>query len=169
MFLVSAFLKDHEGSGTRISICVPCPHGDSNFDIRHAFTAGLTYSLPSQGPDRVVRAILGGWSLDGLALARSPPPDDVVVGPLFQGNGIALIPRPNLNPGVPLELFGSGYPGGKIFNKRTFTPAPNGQQGNFGATCCAASVPRKPILGCSGSFASLKKWVCACGASFSTF
>jgi len=106
--------------------------GDSNFDIRHAFTGGLTYSLASPGPDRVVRAMLGGWSLDGFVLARSAPPDDVVVGPLFQGNGIAIIPRPNLNPGVPLELSGSGYPGGKIFNKPAFTPAPNGQQGNFG-------------------------------------
>jgi hypothetical protein len=33
---------------------------------------------------------------------------------------------------VPLELFGSQYPGGKIFNKAAFTPAPAGQQGDFG-------------------------------------
>jgi hypothetical protein len=33
---------------------------------------------------------------------------------------------------VPLELFGSQYPGGKIFNKAAFTPAPVGQQGDFG-------------------------------------
>jgi len=33
---------------------------------------------------------------------------------------------------VPLELFGSGYPGGKIFNKAAFSAAPAGQQGNFG-------------------------------------
>jgi len=33
---------------------------------------------------------------------------------------------------VPLELYGSGYPGGKIFNKAAFTAAPAGQQGNLG-------------------------------------
>jgi hypothetical protein len=33
---------------------------------------------------------------------------------------------------VPLELFGSGYPGGKIFNNAAFSAAPAGQQGNFG-------------------------------------
>ena len=43
-----------------------------------------------------------------------------------------MYPRPNVNPGVPLELTGSGYPGGKIFNKAAFTAAPGGQQGNFG-------------------------------------
>ena len=32
---------------------------------------------------------------------------------------------------MPLELFGSQYPGGKIFNKAAFTTAPAGQQGNF--------------------------------------
>src|SRR5262249_38731648 len=31
-----------------------------------------------------------------------------------------------------LELYGPQYPGGKIFNAAAFTPAPVGQQGNFG-------------------------------------
>jgi len=40
-------------------------------------------------------------------------------------------------PGVPLELFGSQYPGGKIFNGAAFSAPPKGpqgnlQQGNFG-------------------------------------
>ena len=99
--------------------------GNSDFDIRHASTAGVTYDLPARG------FILGGWSLDSFVLARSAPPVNVV-GALFTGAGISLFPRPNLNPGVPPELFGSGYPGGKVFNKAAFTPAPAGQQGNFG-------------------------------------
>jgi hypothetical protein len=37
-----------------------------------------------------------------------------------------------VSPGLPLKLFGSQYPGGKIFNKAAFTAAPAGQQGNFG-------------------------------------
>jgi hypothetical protein len=105
--------------------------GDSDFDIRHAFTAGVTYDLPSVGSNQIVHAALGGWSLDGFVLARSAPPVDVV-GALYFAAGTALYPRPNVNPGVPLELYGAGYPGGKIFNKGAFTAPPIGQQGNFG-------------------------------------
>jgi hypothetical protein len=105
--------------------------GDSDFDIRHSFTAGVTYDLPSLRSQRVVHAIGGGWSLDGFVLARSAPPVDVVGGIYFAA-GTALYPRPNVNPGVPLELAGGGYPGGKIFNKAAFTTPPVGQQGNFG-------------------------------------
>jgi hypothetical protein len=50
----------------------------------------------------------------------------------ISASGIRLAPRPNLIPGAPLELFGDGYPGGKIYNKAAFSQPPNGQQGNFG-------------------------------------
>ena len=105
--------------------------GNSDYDVRHSFTAGVTCDLPSPWSRDLVRAILGGWSLDAFVLARSAPPVDVI-GALYQATGIALYPRPDVNPGVPLELFGSGYPGGKVFNKAAFTPAPAGRQGNFG-------------------------------------
>jgi hypothetical protein len=105
--------------------------GNSDFDIRHAFTAGLTYDLPSPGAQKAMHAVFGGWSIDTFILARSAPPVDVVSGVAFAA-GVALNPRPNVNPGVPLELFGSQYPGGKIFNKTAFTTPPAGQQGDFG-------------------------------------
>jgi hypothetical protein len=81
--------------------------GNSNFDIRHAFTAGITYELPS---------VLRGWSIDSFIFARSAPPVNVVGGSFFAA-GTQLAPRPNLNPGVPLEIHGSQFPGGKIFNR----------------------------------------------------
>src|SRR5262249_6710505 len=56
-----------------------------------------------------------------------------IVGPTFFAGGTQLAPRPNLNPGVPLELLGTQYPGGKIFNRSAFTAAPAGQQGNLGS------------------------------------
>jgi len=105
--------------------------GDSDFDIRHSFTAGITYDLPAPGRGTFVRAALGGWSLDSIILARSASPVDVV-GQIYFAYGTALYPRPNLVGGVPLELFGSQYPGGKIFNKAAFAAAPSGQQGDFG-------------------------------------
>jgi len=105
--------------------------GNSDFDIRHSFTAGVTYDMPSPGSQRVVKATLGGWSLATFVLARSAPPVDIV-GATFFAAGTVLSPRPNVNPGVPLEIFGAQFPGGKAFNVAAFTAPPVGHQGDFG-------------------------------------
>ena len=105
--------------------------GNSDFDIRHSFTAGATYDLPSLRSHGVVRAALVDWSVNTFVLARSAPPVNIVSGTFFS-TGTALMPRPNVSPGVPLELFGPQFPGGKIINGAAFTAAPVGQQGNFG-------------------------------------
>ena len=104
--------------------------GNSDFDIRHSFTAGVTYSLPTPQWNRFARSTLGGWSVDTFVLARSAPPVDVVTALSFAGT--LLYTRPNVVPGVPLELFGPQYAGGEIINKNAFTPAPTGKQGDFG-------------------------------------
>ena len=105
--------------------------GNSDFDIRHCFTAGVTYDLPSPGSQKFVRTAFGSWSLDSFILARSAPPVDVV-GAISLTSGTALSYRPNVNASVPLELLGSQYPGGKIFNSNAFTAPAPGTQGNFG-------------------------------------
>jgi carboxypeptidase family protein/TonB-dependent receptor-like protein len=106
-------------------------HGNSDFDIRHSATAGVTYDLPAAGSHPIVRAISNGWSLTAFVLARSALPANIIGGTFF-ASGTALSPRPNVVPGVPLELFGPQFPGGRIFNKAAFTAAPAGQQGDFG-------------------------------------
>jgi hypothetical protein len=105
--------------------------GNSNFDIRNAFTAGVTYNLPSPESNKFAHSTLGGWSVDSFIFARTAPPVDVVSG-LVYADGIDLYPRPDVVPGVPLVLYGSQYPGGKAFNPAAFTPPPTGQQGDFG-------------------------------------
>jgi hypothetical protein len=105
--------------------------GNSDFDIRHSSTAGVTYDLPAPWSDKMVHAILSGWSLDGFVLARSATPVDLV-GSVLEFSAAELSFRPNVNSAVPLELYGAGYPGGKIFNSAAFTAPPAGQQGNFG-------------------------------------
>jgi carboxypeptidase family protein len=105
--------------------------GDSDFDIRDSFTAGLTYAIPRPGANKLANAVIGGWSVDTFVLARSAPPVDIV-GALVQSTGISLYPRPNVVAGAPLVLYGSGYPGGKAFNKVAFATAPAGQQGDLG-------------------------------------
>jgi hypothetical protein len=56
--------------------------------------------------------------------------------------------RLDIVPGVPLELFESGYPGDKIFNKQAFIASPRASRAISVATCCANR------LGCS----SLRFW-----------
>jgi hypothetical protein len=76
---------------------------------------------------------------------------DVVSGIIF-ADGVALYPRPNINPEVPLVLYGSGYPGGKISMR------PHSQRRLFDnraisvVMCCEASELGKRISRFSGSF-----------------
>jgi len=105
--------------------------GNSDFDIRHSFTAGVTYGLPTPQGNKFAAAALGGWSVDAFGSARSAPPLNIT-GTLFVGAGTALFPRPDVVPGQPFERFGSQYPGGKVLNDAAFTAPPAGQQGDFG-------------------------------------
>jgi TonB dependent receptor len=105
--------------------------GDSDFDIRHAFTAGVTYVLPSPASNRRVHPFVSGWSLDALVFGRSAPPVDVV-GAINFTAGTAQRYRPDVVTGVPVEVYGDQYPGGKIFNPAAFVTASAGQQGNLG-------------------------------------
>ena len=104
---------------------------NSDFDIRHTFSTGVTCSLPAPEWNDLARATLSGWSVDTFVIARSAPPVNVIGGYSFAA-GTAIRYRPDVVPGVPLELFGSQYPGGKIFNSAAFTTPPSGQQGDFG-------------------------------------
>ncbi len=70
-------------------------------------------------------------SADRFIFARTAPPVDLI-GALEFADGIALYPRPNVVPGVPLVLYGPQYPGGKILNGAAFTAPTAGQQGDFG-------------------------------------
>lgn len=131
--------------------------GSSDSDIRHGFSAGLTYELPSPKLNNVANAILHGWSIQSVVQARSALPVDVNDSALSYsytpGQPFADI-RPDLTPNIPLYLYGSQYPGGKALNdsvdptrpgcKGPFCPPPtnaNGiplRQGNLGRNALRA-------------------------------
>ncbi len=93
--------------------------GPSDFDIRHTFSAGVTYAPPVPKVNALADAILHGWSLQSFILARSAPPEDILYNNLFFPNTINggfTDVRPDAVPGIPLYLFGSQFPGGKAFN-----------------------------------------------------
>lgn len=93
--------------------------GPSDFDIRHALSAGVTYDVPTPKITAFTNAILHGWSLQSVVQARSAPPEDISYLNLFFPSTVSggyTNVRPDVVPGIPLYLFGPQFPGGKAFN-----------------------------------------------------
>ena len=118
--------------------------GPSDFDIRHTFTVGSTYELPSITSNRLLHEVTRGWSFQNSIQARTAPPLTVSDGSFFRfATGYRVAIRPDVVTGVPLYLYGSQYPGGKAIN---FTPGavaagcPGGSE-SVGPFC---SVPSDP-------------------------
>jgi outer membrane receptor protein involved in Fe transport len=104
--------------------------GDSDFDVRSAFTMGGTYDLPKPQWNNFATAILKNWGLDGSMYARSGLPVDLV-------GGFSLIPsffesRPDVVPGKPLYISDPSAPRGIQINPAAFAPAAANTQGDFG-------------------------------------
>lgn len=100
--------------------------GSSDFDVRHAFSAGVTYAIPTLQSSRITARLLGGWSIENVIQARSASPvtlNDVHYFGQFNGGFYAAV-RPDLIDRQPLYLYGSQYPGGKAFNANAFTSVP---------------------------------------------
>jgi hypothetical protein len=106
--------------------------GPSDFDIRNAVSAGLTYEIPTASNGIIASALLHGWSLQSFVLSTSAPPEDIFYEFTFNPeiNGAATNIRPDVVPGKPLYLYGDQYPGGKAFNPSAFTPPPADSSGN---------------------------------------
>jgi hypothetical protein len=107
--------------------------GPSDFDIRHAFSAALTYDIPAPKVNAFTNAVLRGWSLQSMIQARSGPPVDVSDSfSQLSSNTVQTDIRPDVVPGQPFYLFGSQCvavfgspcPGGKGFNPAAFTDPP---------------------------------------------
>jgi hypothetical protein len=111
---------------------VASSRGSSDFDVRHAFSAGITYSIPALESNPVLKSIAMGWSLDSMIQGRSATPVDVedTAFPLLGTSFTAV--RPDVVPGQPLYLHGAACaalgggscPGGKAFNPKAFTDPP---------------------------------------------
>jgi Carboxypeptidase regulatory-like domain len=114
--------------------------GDSDFDTRNAFSAALTYIIPTTTTNPLMKTILGGWSTDNIFQANSAPPvtvnDSQFVALELTSASVSI--RPDVVSGQPLYLHSSQYPGGKALNPAAFTSPPLNpaglptRQGNLG-------------------------------------
>jgi len=99
--------------------------GSSDFDVRSAFSTGVTYDVPAPNGNAFARTILRGWSADNMIQARSAPPVNLFYGDLSDlSNGFFTGVRPDVVPGQPLYLYGLQYPAGRAFNPAAFTSPP---------------------------------------------
>lgn len=97
----------------------------SDFDIRHTFSTAVTYNTPAANYRSFTSALIDGWALDGIFVARGATPLDLSAGTQIPVAGANLEQRPNFVPGVPQFLHGSQYPGGMALNPNAFI-APKG-------------------------------------------
>ena len=104
--------------------------GSSDFDLRHSFTAALTYEFPARkaGAGR----LLNGWALDAMLRARSGFPIAVLEDEQYLGIALANAFRPDLVAGAPVWIADSNAPGGRYINPSAFRSKASGRQGNLG-------------------------------------
>ncbi len=102
--------------------------GPSDFDVRHSFSAGVTYNIPAPRVHSLALAILRDWSIDSIVLVRSATPVNLFnssLAGLANGFGFSnAAVRPDIVPGVPLLISDSSVAGGKRINPAAFTDPP---------------------------------------------
>ncbi len=111
--------------------CRACERASSASDIRHFFTLNSVYEIPYRA--RILRTLFRGWSLSGIATARSGRPVNITISRSASvvPGGYNLTQRPDLVPGVSLTPPGGSTPA-QWFNPAAFAvPAP-GTWGNAG-------------------------------------
>ena len=98
----------------------------SDFDVRHALTAGFTFEPGGH------TAVSRGWALDGIVTARSGFPINLLDAEQFEGIAFENVFRPDPVLGQPVWVGDSSAPGGRRINTAAFQVARNAAQGALG-------------------------------------
>jgi hypothetical protein len=108
---------------------------NSNMDLRHVFTANVTYNLPGPSPQTVAGKVLGGWLVSGiLNLADGSPYNNSMTFSQAKTGLIGGIwERPDLRPGADNNpVNGDGRDPDEYFTRGNFVLAEPGNWGNLG-------------------------------------
>jgi hypothetical protein len=124
-------------------------YSNSDFDVRHSFSGGVTFSAPSAAKSGLLSILTRNWSLDTVIVVRTGFPFNAAL--VYGGPAGAGLSRPNLIPGQPFWVPNPAAGGGKSLNASAFTIPPAGEQGTeprndiqgLGLTQVDLSVARK--------------------------
>lgn len=129
----SASLGNSIGAQTlaQLSNAADLNYGYSNFDVRHTYSAAVSYELPAPQWGRVGNAILTGWAADTIIRGRSGYPFTVInFADQILLNGTLQQTRPNVVPGQPFWIENPAAPGGRVLNPAAFSAPTNNLPGN---------------------------------------
>ncbi len=161
--------NDSEATVSRTVISAGNAYASADFDVRHSFSAALSYAIPSAAKTGPLAQLTKDWSIETVIVARSGFPFNAKVGSTLIAGAL---PRPDLVPGQPVYLFGAqcaqvfgpvsqggngvlqagqACPGGKGLNPNAFSIPSTIRQGSegrndipgFGLTQVDLSIGRK--------------------------
>lgn len=105
---------------------LPYERGNCDFDVRHNFSAALSYDIPDTlGESRVGSILFHHWGIDDRFTARTAFPV-TLSGPDYTDPATGQIVYAGLDRvlGEPTYLYGSQYPGGRTVNADAFALPP---------------------------------------------
>lgn len=105
-------------------------HGYSDFDVRHTYSAAVSYELPAPQWGKVGNAVLKGWAVDTIVRGRSAYPLTVIAFRRILVNGISQRVRADVVPGQPFWIHDPTAPGGRTLNPAAFALPANNSPGN---------------------------------------
>jgi hypothetical protein len=123
----------------------PLSYGNSDFDVRHNFQGGVTWTPAWNYHNPIASALLKGWGIDGRLITRTAFPITLKGNVLTDSTGASYYSGVNYDATKPTYLYGSKYPGGRALNggsNNTVSPAftrPSGTQ--------AGNAPRNFVRG----------------------
>jgi hypothetical protein len=133
--------------------------GDSDFDVRNSFSAGLTYDIPAAREKGLFRMAAGGWSIESMIQARSALPllvqnSSWLVIDTSIGSAQVTV-RPDVVPGQPFYLHGSACavlagsicPGGIGLNPTAFVSPPVDPNNPYGGFSRQGNLGRNALRG----------------------
>jgi len=101
----------------------------SNFDVRHALAAALSYRVPRWSH---LNRALADWTVSGILRARSGFPVDLDTGEQALGQSFYNVGHPDRVPGVPEWISNPSVGGGRRLNPAAFATPPSTRQGTLG-------------------------------------
>jgi Carboxypeptidase regulatory-like domain/TonB-dependent Receptor Plug Domain len=155
--------RSRDTASSDISLPVPAErlpaelnYGYSDYDVRHAVSAAVTWDIPAVRNPWVIRSIARDWSIDMILRARSGSPVSVAVDVPFPPDTESV--RPNVVPGQPFWIDDRTAPGGRRLNRAAFTIPEPETQGNLPRGVVRGFIARQVDVAARRSFSLHDSW-----------